>query len=134
MPVGLGGGQKGDTVKPQALVLFGPTGPAFVESPIVRGISSYRTIVFYVDVTTAGQVQLRVNWYRDEGIAGDPYQAVRRDAAQNLVADEPTLPNVAGLARFAIPVANPGGATGVSIGVKAAVGTPNVAVWYSAES
>ena len=138
MPVALGGGQRGDVILPQSLVPTIASVPAWVESPIVRAISSYRTILFYVEVETLGglpgQVQLRINWYRDEGATGIPYEAVRRDASQNIVPDEPTLPSALGVQRFAVPVANPGGATGVSIGYKSLAQTPNIQIHWSAES
>lgn len=137
--VGLGGGGRGDTILPKLLQAIKASTPAWQESDVIRGISSYRTIVFYLLQEGFGgpsQIRIRLNWYRDEGASGIPYAAVRRDALQDLVPDEPLLPvsaaGVPGL--YAVPVANPGGATGVSIGFQSVVNTPNVEIYYSGES
>jgi hypothetical protein len=137
--VGLGGGGRGDTIAPRLLVPRIASDPAWQESLIVRGVSSYRTIVFYILQEGFGapsQLRLRLNWYHDEGAVGIPYAAVRRDAAQNLVADEPLLPVTAGgvPGLYAVAVANPGGATGVSIGFQSAANSPDVEIYYSGES
>lgn len=145
MPVGVGGGSVGDTISPRLVRTSTPLAGSYAADapPRYLGIAGFRTVVYYVELVAGPgapmSAQARVFWLEDE--THDPvtegFSSLRRDAAQNLVVDEPLLPVVpAGTRlRVAIPLANPGGAIGVALSLKDATGGGgDTTIWASSES
>jgi hypothetical protein len=144
--VGLGGGGLGDARQLELVRIRTEVKASFVlDAPVVvHGLAGYRTILYYLDfqspVRTPLTVQARIYWLWDEDAdpITDGFMAVRRDAVQDLVIDEPLLPIVGANAtqRVILPLANPGGALAVAVGLRdvSGVGGGYVTEWVTAES
>ena len=134
MPVGLGGGSIGDVRPAKVYRTFGPVDPLGWIGPKYESVAAYRTICFYLQGSGGGQLGIQVLWYHEPDFGQGGYFAMRRDPAQNLVIDSPSLPVMAPTGDFIIPLANPGGANAVSLNLIVLAGTPNARIYVSAES